>query len=127
MCGFGHFGSMDKTRKKKPKTPLQALFLSRVEEELEKQELSRSGLCRRPGGPSQSTFNEVMNGSDPRLETVAEIAAALDVPAWTLLTHKTAAPQQHSDGIYRFPSVPKSIERKQNIKVPLHDKAKRRA
>jgi transcriptional regulator with XRE-family HTH domain len=100
---IGHLPGMT-GRGKKPKTTTQEMFLRRVNQELERQQISRNALCQRPGGPTQSTFNEVMNGSDPRLETVHQIATALDVPVWTLLTERLASGKPYN--VADFPKPP---------------------
>lgn len=105
---FGH-GSPVAVKRKEPKNVLHKLFLRRVQEEMEKQGLSRAGLARRAGGPSQTTFNDVMNGSDPQLETIHQISTALSVPAWSLFVESDLVRQLTPERrkIFNFPSYPR--------------------
>jgi transcriptional regulator with XRE-family HTH domain len=105
---FRHLEPMKSQRAKEPKTVTQAMFLHRVNQELERQKVTRNGLCQRPGAPTQSTFNEVMNGADPRLETVHQIAAALNVPAWTLFVERPASGFPYN--VTEFPTPPAPTE-----------------
>lgn len=60
--------------------------MRRVKAEMERQRLSGNQLSKRVGAPAQTTLNDVLNGADPRLETVWAFATALGVPAVSLLT-----------------------------------------
>jgi len=82
---FGHISRMG-ARTKAPRTNLQRIFLKRVREELDARGLSENALSKRVGGPAQKTLNGVMNGTDPRLATVSQIAEALGIQPWKLLT-----------------------------------------
>jgi hypothetical protein len=102
-------------RSKKPRTVLQALFIKRVKEEMGA--LSGNELSRRPGGPPQTTFNDVMNGADPRLETVYQIATALNIPAWhffiertDLVRLRTGSPTEPPSSVTSLPGYPKMLE-----------------
>lgn len=81
---------------KPPKTPLQALFMARLEEELQKRSLNPNQLGKRGKtlkiGNVQRQAQDILNGiSDPRLETIYKICRALEkIEPWELL--------QHSDG-----------------------------
>lgn len=88
---------MGSSRKKKPKTALQELFIKRVQEEMDAKGLSQNAVSSRVGGPPQKTFNDVMNGADPRLETVSQIAFALSVPVWRLMMERSDAAAQQSN------------------------------
>lgn len=96
---------------KEPKTPLQALFLKRVQEEMDKRGLSRAGLSGRTGGPSQTTFNDTMRGSDPRLETVYEIATALGIQAWQLLRESADVERENVTNVKNFPQPGRMIRK----------------
>lgn len=104
--GLGHFRGMAASRRKKPKTALQELFLRRVQEEMERLGISRNELAGRAGGPKQSTFNEIMNGSDPRLEQVHKIAVALGVSAWELLAYPKVVEKRQAGSVTKFPEQP---------------------
>lgn len=96
----GHRYPMRKQGKRREiRSPLQAIFLKRVEEELQRQGLSRAQLAKRVGAPPQTTLNDVMLGADPRLETVYGVATALGIPAISLLTESSAS-------LHRLPSYP---------------------
>lgn len=86
-------------KKKEPQSRLQAIFIKRVFEELARQGISQNQLSQRERGPDQKTLNDVLNGADPRLKTVQQIALALDVPAISLLTESTAT-------IHHLPGYP---------------------
>lgn len=74
--------------------------MKRVQIEMDRQGLSRNQLAKRIGAPPQTTINDVMNGSDPRLETVWGFATALGVPVVSLLTELTNIRQ-----LVRYPSI----------------------
>lgn len=120
---------MASARQKKPKTVLQALFIKRVEQELERQGISRNALAGRTGAPSQSTLNEILNGSDPRLEQVHKIAVALGVQAYELLAERPVGESlQTGNNIRHLPSYPPMIGQGAKPMVnKAHDKRKRRA
>lgn len=96
-------------RAKTPETVLGKVFLKRVQEEMAKQGLSRNALSKRAGGPPQTTFNDVMNGADPKLETIHQIATALSVPAWSLFVESDMVRQRTPERrkIFNFPSYPR--------------------
>lgn len=80
----------------KVKSQLQALFIRRLHEEMKKQGLSDNALSARcdalklPVG--QSSVSRITGGrQDPSLENVHALAAALDLPAWYLLTEANDA------------------------------------
>ncbi len=118
---FGHVLDMAK-RRKAPKTTLQTVFLKRVQEEMVRQKISRNALAKRVGAPRQRTLNDVMNGADPRLETVFQIATALGIPAWQLMTESAS----QTSNVTNFPlSSPLGL----SDNIPSHkanDKRKRR-
>lgn len=102
---FGHCLGMprtDKPTKKKPiKSPLQEVFLKRVQEEMTAQHINVTQLAGRVGAPPQTTLNDIVSlQADPRLEQVYKIAAALQVPAISLLTEIKVG------NIHTLPSVP---------------------
>jgi transcriptional regulator with XRE-family HTH domain len=90
-------------RKREIRSPLQAVFLRRVEEEMRNQGISRNQLAKRVGAPPQTTLNDVMLGADPRLETVYGVAVALGVAPVSLLTESTT----NAGIIYKLPVYPK--------------------
>ena len=93
--------------KKSPKTPLQALFLRRVQQELDARGLSQNALCGRVGGLKQRTLNDVMNGADPRLETVYQVATALGINPWHLFVEAEDIPASaRGRGVLSFPAIP---------------------
>lgn len=96
-----------------PKTDLQAVFLKRVGEQLAVLGISRLALSKRVGGPPQKTLNDVMNGADPRLETVHQIATALGVPAWTLFVESVQAERK----VLEFPTYPKVFSARETRKI----------
>jgi hypothetical protein len=81
-------------KKREIRSPLQAVFLKRVQEEMANQRINPNQLSKRVGAPRQTTINDVMLGADPRLETVHGIAIALGVPAVSLLTESRTAVHQ---------------------------------
>jgi transcriptional regulator with XRE-family HTH domain len=95
---------MGAKRKKAPASVLQEVFLKRLREELERQGLSGNALSRRAGAPAQMTINDVMNGADPRLKTVDQIARALGIPAWHLLT-ETVGNKRQDGTVHKFPEL----------------------
>jgi transcriptional regulator with XRE-family HTH domain len=95
--------SMATVRQKPPKTALQKLFLKRVQQEMDAKGLSRNAVASRVGGPPQRTFNDVMNGADPRLETVAQIAYALGLNPWELFIEKTDLRKPNPLNVSQFP------------------------
>lgn len=109
---FGHRLGMprtDKPTKKRPiKSPLQEVFLKRVQQEMAAQGLLHQDgrpnvtkLAGRVGAPPQTTLNDIVSlQADPRLEQVYKIAAALQVPAISLLTEIKVG------NIHTLPSVP---------------------
>lgn len=106
----GQFRAMPSQRQKKPKTVLQAIFIKRVKEEMG--ELSGNELSKRPGGPPQTTFNDVLNGADPRLETVHQIATALNIPAWHLFLEKSDLVRLRTEtpnNVREFPALPRML------------------
>jgi transcriptional regulator with XRE-family HTH domain len=114
-------------RRKKPASTLQELFLKRVQEELDRQGLSRNALAGRVGGPSQTTFNDVMQGHDPRLKTVSEIATALGVQPWELFTERRVGESRRANGtVQNFPAFPSIIGRPdKSAKLTGRDRKKR--
>ena len=92
---FGHRLRLMPAKKKEPKSPLQKIFLKRVQEEMDRQGLTRNKLSERVGAPPQTTLNDIMNGADPRLENVHGIAFALGVAAVELLTEKSLSGTVH--------------------------------
>lgn len=92
----------DRKPKKTPKTETQALFIERIWEELDNQEITPNGLAQRKNGPKQRTLNDVLNGSEPRLTAVHQIAAGLGVQPWELLKHKEG--KQTRAKVEQFPS-----------------------
>lgn len=124
---------MSTQRGKKPKTVLQEMFLKRVREEMGA--LSVNELARRPGAPRQSTFNEVMNGADPRLETVYRIAVALNIAPWELfldradvvrLRTKTDTNVSKVTQLPGYPSMLGNDGNSPNVKKPLVRKSRTR-
>lgn len=108
--------------KKKPKTPLQELFIRRVLEE--KGELSATAIAGRKGGPKQRTLNDILNGADPRLEAVYRIATALNIPAWQLFLEKADVVRlltPRSDNVSKLPEPPRILDRGH-----LHSRDKKR-
>lgn len=98
---------MKQAKKKAPKTTLQALFIRRVQQEMDARDLSENALCARVGGLKQRTLNDVMNGADPRLETVYKIATALGINPWHLFLEAQDIPANVRDrGVLNFPSIP---------------------
>lgn len=121
---------MASARKKAPKTRLQALFIKRVEEELERLQISRNELCGRVGAPKQSTFNEIMNGADPRLEQIQKISDALGVHACDLLTESSAVGESlhRSANVRKLPTYPPMIgQQAKPSGHKSHDRRRRRA
>ena len=113
-------------RRKDSPTTLHELFVKRVKEELDRLELSRSALSKRVGGPPQSTFNEVMNGADPRLTTIGQIATALGIQPCELLQEiPVRKSRQKVEKINPYPPMLKR-ETLGNIQVSS-DRKKRRA
>lgn len=84
------------------RSDLQGVFLRRVKEELARQQLSQNQLSRRDGAPAQKTINDVLNGADPRLETVQAFANALGVPVVALLLDVRS-----SGNVHKLPGYPK--------------------
>lgn len=81
---FGQVNPMGRQRKprerKEPKSELHALFARRVQEELDRRELTATGLQKY--GAVQRTLWDVLNaGSDPRLSTIRKTAKALGMNA----------------------------------------------
>lgn len=96
------------TKKREPRSQLQAVFLKRVREEMAAQGLLHQDgrpnvtqLSKRHGAPSQTTINDVMRGADPRLGTVQAFAIALEVASVSLLTE-----QKFQGNIHNLPHVP---------------------
>jgi transcriptional regulator with XRE-family HTH domain len=85
---------MRKAKKKEVKSPLQAVFLRRLHDEMERQGLSGNALAQREGAPPQRTIADVLNGADPRLETVNGLAVALGVRPVDLLTQAKGIPEK---------------------------------
>lgn len=111
----------DKPLKKRPiKSPLQAVFLKRVQEEMRRQGLENpTQLSKRVGAPPQTTLNDILSlQADPRLSQIHKIAQALSVSAVSLLTELNVS----SGNITALPSVP-PIGRKE---IPDSRKADRR-
>lgn len=86
---LGHLWTMGINPKRKaPKTPLQATLMQRIAEEMGRQGVNPTSLGRRAEemglGNLQRTLADVLNGSDPRIETVYTVATALGVSAWRL-------------------------------------------
>lgn len=96
-------------KRKEPLNDLQKLFLKRVQEELDDRGLSRAGLAGRAGGPKQTTFNDIMNGSDPRLSSIHEIATALGIQAWQLLRESADVEREKFTNVKNFPQREKMI------------------
>jgi len=122
--GLGHRFHMRRAKKREPKSHLQAIFMKRVAEEMEKQQVSGLGLSKREGAPPQRTLADVLNGADPRLETVEAFAKALGVMAVDLLTEVKKLP----DNVRKLPGYPPIIGRdeKQDRQFVNDRKMKRR-
>lgn len=97
--------------------------MQRVQEEMDRQGLSRNGLSKRPGAPSQMTINDVMNGADPKLLTVHKMATALGVQAWQLLTPRVVDTPQSAGKVHKFPDLYPPIFPQRSTES--HGKAKR--
>lgn len=106
--------------RKAPKTPLQEVFLRRVQAEMDRQRISRNQLAQRIGAPAQRTVNDVMNGADPRLETVWGFATALGVSVVSLLTESSNVRQ-----LVRYPPILGQADNHDHSKG--RDRKKRRA
>lgn len=106
----GVAGRTRERRKREPKTPLQALFIRRVGEELHRLGWSVNELgvkSKSLGGAPQRTIADVMSGADPRLETVYQIATALGLPAYQLLTESDGKRQSRfPDNVRELPKPP---------------------
>ena len=79
---------MDGGTKRRPKTTLNALFMKRVEEEIEAQRATQNQVANRVGAVRQRTLNDILNGADPRLSTVFQVATAIGCQPWELLVEK---------------------------------------
>jgi hypothetical protein len=101
-----HFSEVSKS-KKAPKSVLQEVFLRRVREELERQQLSENALSKRLGAPPQRTINSTMNGRDPTLATVNAFATGLGVHPWQLLVDKSLADGAKTHTFPQYPSMMK--------------------
>ena len=104
LCGMA-------AKKKEPRSALQTLFLRRVQEEMDRRGLSRNAVSSRAGGPAQRTFNDIMNGADPRLENVAAIATALGIQAWQLFRESADLNVTDSTKVKNFPQPPRMIRK----------------
>lgn len=90
-----HRGGVRRPKKiywEKIKSPVQRVFVIRVNEELDAKGWSDnilSAICDDQGnGIGQSSVSRITGGrQDPSLEMVHAIASGLDMPAWKLLTH----------------------------------------
>ena len=123
---FGQRLPMPTMRRKDSQATLLKLFLKRVDEELDRRGLSRNALSKRVGGPPQSTFNEVMNGADPHLSTIGQIATALGIQPCELLQEiHVRKTRQKVEKINPYPPMLKR-ETSGNIQVSS-DRKKRRA
>lgn len=82
-----HFSAMGRTRHRRepkpPATPVHALFVRRVREEMKARELNPLRLAEY--GIKQRTLADVLRGADPRLSTVYAAARALGMNAADLL------------------------------------------
>lgn len=85
-----------RTRKpKEPETALQAIFVKRVRAELEERQLSPRQFAQMVGAPKERTIYDVLNrGAVPGLTVVAQVAAALQMPAYELLIER---PKNHEN------------------------------
>jgi transcriptional regulator with XRE-family HTH domain len=81
-----------RTRKAKgPETALQAIFIKRVREELDERQLTPRQFAQMVGAPKERTIYDVLNrGAVPGLTVVAQVAAALQIPAYQLMIERIA-------------------------------------
>lgn len=88
--------------------------MKRVQEEMDRIGLSENALSKRVGGPPQKTINSVMNGTDPTIATVSQIATGLGVHAWELLIEKTSVVDslRGSTTLSPFPDIPPVLQQK---------------
>lgn len=106
--GFGQLKGVARPRKhrppKPPLTPLHALFVRRVKEELEDKKLNATNL--QDYGAVQRTLWDVLNiASDPRLSTLYRTATALGMEASQLLRERQES-KQFSSNVTPFPESP---------------------
>jgi hypothetical protein len=123
-----HLAGMTTTRHKRPQSVLQELFMKRVREEMAG--LSENELSKRPGGPRQKTLNDVLNGADPRLKTVHEIATALNRPAWTLFVESSdlrRAKPEAPVNVSQMPELPRMLGTESVTKSQRKSRDKKRA
>lgn len=81
---------MAATRKKRepksPETPLQAIFIKRVREELESRQWSLLTLATRHGGPAYKTLHDAIErGAVPGMTLIYKTAFALEMQPFELL------------------------------------------
>lgn len=88
---------------KEPKTPLHALFVRRVEEELKLRTLNTNSI-KKFGAKQRTVWDAIYSGSDIRLSTIYKIATALGMmEAWPLLK------ERDSNNVIDLPETPKPI------------------
>lgn len=110
-----HRKRMGRPREKKPQAPkskAQAMFIRRVREELG--ETSVTALSKRDGAPAQRTINDVLNGADPKLATVQQIADALNIPVWQLFLEKADVVRlltPRDDNVRKLPEPPRMLQK----------------
>lgn len=92
-------GQPRKKTAKRPETHLQAVFIKRMKEELEKRQLSVLGFSKLEGAPRERTLADVLHaGAVPRLTLVHQCAVALNIPVISLLVDGPAASQETMTG-----------------------------
>lgn len=108
---------------KKPKTPLQQLFVDRLREELGARGISPTALAeltKSTGHPvAQASMSRILDfKQDPTLEKVYAICEALGVPPWYLSVHSGEVEQKiirppaikKITNVAAFPSYPKIFQ-----------------
>lgn len=127
-----HCGGMRRKKKihwERIKSPVQRVFVVRVNEEMALQVLSDNGLAKRCSAlgmeTSQSSVSRITGGrQDPSLEQVDNIANALGVPAWQLFKPSDAAAAQGK--VIHMPGPPSMLGGHAGHKISLRKKRQRK-
>lgn len=93
---------MGKRQPRKPETDTQATLMRRIEQELERRQLSEAGLARN-AGMNQKTLNNIINGAVPKLTQVHDIALGLGVTVSDLLSADQLQSQETPTNVHKLP------------------------
>ena len=102
---------------RKPETDSQAMLMRRIQEELDRQQLSEAALAR-VAGMNQKTLNDIINGAVPKLTQVHKIAAGLGLHVSDLFRPSAQSQEITTGKVHYLPKPPPIFAKQQKDRTP---------